>query len=510
MATTASLSDVIRELRQNRSVEENTTEQIEQLTAVVSNFVSLLNTQNDRDRLAEEEARRERNRTTESRPLLEPPNSGTDIPQPNAGSATGDFLKAILSGSVLIGLGKKLMAFVFNPIVRSAAIVGFTAKLTSLIFKPIMAIGRMLTGPLGLVVAGLYVALKDIGDNPKFNKTIAGVKELWNNKLIPLFNKFNDMLKDVSDSPKLISAFDFIQKAWKGFSEWVSGTLKPVIQNITLDIINILTTLFSDVIDTINMAISGDWKGAFVKLFFDIGKFLTTSLDVLLTRVLELFKVDFGPDGTLFKSIGNSINGIIQWFKDGFSMLENFFMIEIPLWFSETKDFIYNKFWETIENVKNTITAKFNELDISGRITNAITSIQNKFDEIIDGFKGMVDYIAGIPGRITDYIISIIPSWMKSDTQNILPTVIPNSSFTQPLSQNTINYGAEARDVNEWLNSIQPNSAQRISQESAAIESKKNNLGVIISQDNRSSSNVNTSNTTMMGFSSPINEYAPQ
>ena len=256
-------------------------------------------------------------------------------------------------------------------------------------------------------------------------------------------------------------------------------------------------------------------KGEFVEGLKTMVSSLSTgifnTLDNTISFLLEILGFDLGLEGSLFTAISNGVQNIIQFVKDGFVNIQTFFSETIPMWFSDMKQFVSDKFWEIIEATKQKIIEKFEELDSSGRIQGAMEAIQNKFDEILQGFKDMIDYVAGIPGRIKDYIVSILPDWLKwgDDTPAVDPTAFVPPTRTLPIAPMT---QEDANEIQRYLNGISSNTGEVIRRETDMTVSNKAAMpgGIMIAQDNRANNSSVTSNTAIMSFPSPMNEYVPQ
>jgi len=179
---------------------------------------------------------------------------------------------------------------------------------------PIMSIIGMVVkgGILALVVGGLFLLFKTIKDNPVFLKTVESIKDIWENSIVPTFNDIRKSVMDFIESP----AFDRIVE--------VMNTLRTAFQTLFLRQLETLVNTLSDVFDGLADVITGI-------LEFDLGQIYTglnkvtgsiisgvvSTIDNIITAVLEVFGISFEGDATLFEAITRGAKKIFQSIKDG-------------------------------------------------------------------------------------------------------------------------------------------------------------------------------------------------
>lgn len=486
----ATLNDVIDTLKMSKQSQDETRESIDALVTAVTAHFKMLDDKFEKDRLAAEEDRRERRAREKEFPPL--PREG--LPNPNMPTMGPlDMLQSVFGGSFL---------------------GNFVAGLAKAILSPLKNIMKLLRvgGPVALTLGALWYMLDDIGSNPKFRKVVEGIQDLWNNKLLPLFDDISTMIASLVGAESVSSTMEFIKWGWTKFTNWFVGTFKPLFQSAFLDGVMILTDTISGFIDGIRMLTQGEFVEGLKTMIRSLSTGIFNMVDNTVSFLLELLGVDLGLEGSLFKAVSNGVQNIIQFVKDGFASLQNFFSETVPAWFSDMKQFVSDKFWEIIEATKQKIIEKFDELDIAGRIQGAIEAIRNKFDEIIQGFKDMIDYVAGIPDRVIDYISSIIPDWLKFNTSpRIEPQLYYKPSMDKTLSIAPMNR-ENADEIERYLNGIPSNVGEVIRRETDITVSNRAAIpgGIMIAQDNRANNSTVMSNTAIMSFPSPMNEYGPQ
>ncbi len=357
----ATLNDVIEELKASRTVQDETRESIEVLVGAVRTHFQMLSDQFERDRLQAEEDRRERQgREREYGPRDLPPG----LPGPVTPTGPLDMLQSVFGGTFL---------------------GNFTTGLFKALIFPLKNIMKLLRigGPVALAVGALWYVLDGIGNNPKLKSTLESISNLWNNELVPLVDDFASMIARILGNEEVGTTLEFIKWGWENFSNWFTGTFKPLFQGAFLDAVTILIDTISGFIDGIRQMTKGEFLAGLQTIISSLTTGVFNALDNAISFLIEVLGFDLGPEGSLVAVIKDTIPKIIQYVKDGFTSIQLFFSETIPQWFQETKDFVTNKFWEIIELTKQKIIEKFEELDISGRIAAAIEAIKGKFDQFI-------------------------------------------------------------------------------------------------------------------------------
>lgn len=490
----ATLTDVISELKLSRDVEADTRESIDALVNVVSKHISMLGDQFERDRLNAEENRREQSR------LRDRFSDPKGLPGPNEAHLNGpfDLIKSVFGGTFL---------------------GNFLSNFVKVLVLPLKNLGKFLRvgGPLALAATALYLIFKDIGDNPRFVAVMEKVQTVWNEKILPLFDRIQGVFSAIAGSEELDGALGIIQAAWQNFTWWLGEKFVPAFQNTFIGIIDGVANLFSGLADSINLLLDGEWRKGLTGIFESIGVFVWNSLDTVLTEIFSALGVDFGEDGTLFTSIKGQIDNLIQWIINGFDSIGNFFVITIPQWFEDAKTFVNEQFWAMVTKTKELVVGAIDALGITDAITATIDAIKITYQTILDGFKGFIDWIANIPTRVKEYVQSILPDWMKDDP------VLKGSDATDLLRKLDREAEESRRKMEEHFGvpptpqgltlppTISPNSSSSsnlLQDGRSSGERTLSSMNLVVSNDNRTS-NVTSSSTNMVGFGAPINEYAP-
>lgn len=491
---TVTLTNVVEELKKNREIDSLTTDAVNNLVSAVNNFLNLKDKENDKTKLNNEEARRENRK-----PILVKNSDDALGAEKGFGLGIFDTIKSVFTGTLLTGLVAGLAKYIWNPL-------KFLARLV------------IRSGPLALLVTSVYVLLRDIGDNPAFSKTIQKIKNTWNNKVIPMFDALGKFFADISGSTDLSGVMGGIQDGFKWLVESLTR-FKVVFQTTFISLVNILGDFVGGIADSISMILNGDWKAGLSNLFFTVTNTLADLLKGLGIFVVDTIGAFLGfEEGGLGVAIESLIKSISTWIKDGIKTLKDFFIIEIPALFFDIRDWSVNKFWEIFDGIKTYITTKLDEWGIPDLFSKTIESIKEKFTIITDGFKALIDYVTGIPGRIKEYILSILPDWLKPDSNGITytPFVTPTfdipSPLTPPGSLTSDQLDKAKSDLKKYLTETTPKSRKLLEQPApfqGVHGGGGGGAGLVIAQDNRTTVNNTSATTSIMSWSSPMADYSP-
>lgn len=357
-----------------------------------------------------------------------------------------DKLEASRGGRLAMGaggLGANAVALTgkaaFSPLKGIASMFGtlvapLAAGLTPLLI-PLKALGGLLLkgGPIALVIGGMYTLFKDIAENPTFTKTMESIKATWNDKILPTFDSIKATINSIGQSEGVSNTFQAIGDFFSNFKiqiqDWVLGNL------------DIITSTISGVLDGVDKLLKGEWMDGLSTIGSSLFGGLKDYIDLTFTNFLEIFGVDFGADGTLFKFIGTKLNNVLtsmqtMWTNfttgvtDTWDGLVNFFVGEsgwvqttlttlktsMVLKWTTFRDGVVEK-WdaavafltETIpsyfETMKTNLMTKWNDL------VNVVTvDLPNKFTEIKDSIFTTVGNIG------SEYIVQPITNavdWVK-------------------------------------------------------------------------------------------------
>ena len=267
-----------------------------------------------------------------------------------------------------------------NPAARGLGMV--LAPIMSgigILLKPLKLLARLLKvgGPIGLLIGGMYVMFKDIGDNPTFNKTIESIKEIWNDKIKPLWTS-------IKESVSALSAGEGVQKAFEKISGWFTS-FKTNVQDWVLGNLEIITEVIAGVLEGVDLLLKGDWKAGISKIGSTLFGGIKDFFDNAITNILEMFGLDFGEGGSFLKSAGEIIDSLLlnmtakwnefkQGIKDTWAGMVNFF----------TGDSGY--VMTTINNIKQWITDKWNGFKDTIKATweGMVEDVKMAFVEAVD------------------------------------------------------------------------------------------------------------------------------
>jgi phage-related protein len=227
----------------------------------------------------------------------------------------GSLLSAIFGGTFLADIATKFITPIFSQIKNITSILFNIRKL----FKTLLVGG-------GLVL--LYEIFKDIGENPEFQTAIETIKKVWNESIVPLFNRIKDAVMSFIST-------DEVQGAIVNLSEWFER-LRINIQDFVGNTLEEISKSIGSVFDGINQMLDRDFIGGIKTILTGVVTSIINIFDSALTNFLEIFGVDFGEDGSFLgfvnrkwdetmDSISEFWNNMIENIKSGFSAFVDFF-----------------------------------------------------------------------------------------------------------------------------------------------------------------------------------------
>ena len=173
-------------------------------------------------------------------------------------------------------------------------------------------------GAIALALGGLFALFRAIKDNPVFTESIQAIKEIWEDDILPTFNRIKEVITDFIESP----TFKAIQRIFSDIIEQLQNFLSRTLVNIA--------ELFSGVFGGIGEIIEGFLTFDLKKINMGLGRiiesilgFAVNAIDNTITAILGMFGITFEGDATLFEAVGKffsrlgeSINNIIASIRE--------------------------------------------------------------------------------------------------------------------------------------------------------------------------------------------------
>lgn len=366
----SSLSEVVDQLKHNREASEDTTIAIEELNQSIQGYIEGIG----RESFGEAEQAYE---------------SGRGLPATKTDS----------SGTSKTGKKGGLLGRMFGPLFSLFSLTGPFAGILAPITRlaALFATGLRAVPLLGAIFL-IYDIFKDIGENENFKATMDSIKTTWNEKILPIFDKIKQTLTDIGDNKNFGETFDKIKQFFVDF--------KTNVQDIALGTLDIFTTTIGDILTGVDELLNGEFLTGFKTIATSLFEGVVNLADLLFTNILEMFGVDFGPDGTLFGFIGRKIHELTLGMK---------------VKWVEFKNYVSGAWSDFTEGLKN-LWLFFTDPNTEGSIP--ATFIKIKDDTIAKGVEIYTSIMGKVNGLL-DAIVSIIPS--KEDIGNYFKNILPES-----------------------------------------------------------------------------------
>jgi len=190
-----------------------------------------------------------------------------------------------------------------------ASIFGSIGTASGSLIAPLKSVLRIVGKGGGLLTVAylLYSTFHDIGENPEFTKAIENIRSTWNNKVMPTLRRLGDFFANLfgADSD---STMAYLLK--------IPGNFKDSMQKFVSDTINNISATFGEVSDGVNLLLDGEIGAGLATIVKGLFTGIVALADDSLTAVLTTFGVDFGPDGSLFKTLGQEVTDLLTSISD--------------------------------------------------------------------------------------------------------------------------------------------------------------------------------------------------
>lgn len=486
MAGKLSLDDVVGELIALRGTSEDTNKSLDNLADSTMKMFKMFDRKFDRDSLNDQEKRRE------NEPIRIPnknKDGGEIIPEADK----NNFLRTVLRGTFLGTLAARVSA-VLAPLVA-----GIAANIVS----PLKLLGRAVLrgGPVGAAIGLLYSVFKDIGDNPAFSTALEGIDNIWNNEVIPTWNRLREVFTNFLSTKNVQATVSSISHMWTSSMAWFSDTFKPAMQTLLVDNINVFGGMLSGVIEAVNQILDGDIIGGIGTIFNTLVTTVVTNVDNFATAIARMFGVKFAEGSSVFSHIGDMGNRIADTLSNmtqsiGATISDK--LGGIGNWFSTQ--------FATVLDAFDIISLKFN---------NGMDNVQIGFERVSNYIQNIPDRLLRMIGRILDFEIPrlSIPydNYLLGQGEIVLfPGGRPFASAGEAGMEASNRIAGRNNEMNASIAKLEATIASRLEElNNIRAENQRGGNNVTIVAPSTSNS-TQQNNTSVMSFPSPFNEYTPQ
>ena len=445
MATQATLSDVIERLRAEGQLTRNTG--AHSIKSVKVEMGILFNTQTDvlREMLTIMQAQEARallgrvsqDETDQTNPIPPRPIVSEDSTDQNAGKSKGGILSMLFGPAITVikDFGSSILSFL----------------------KPLKGLLRLVRvgGPIAIAVGLLWEVFKDIGENETFINAIKTVKQVWNEKVLPTFERLQTLFSNFINSEGTTRVIEGALAIW--------DTVRTAIQNFFSNTIATLATAVGGILDGLNMMLDGDILAGLGKIVGSLLSGIMGMVDNILTGIFELFGVDFGEDGTWFGFLGRKFSELWDWITGVFGGIGTF-ISESWNTFTGGVTSIGSWIWNQISGAWNWITGIFGGADTFVKdswntLTGGVTSIGSW---ILSKIEGVWSWLSGLFPDVTTFLadswntltggIASIGSWIFGKIEGVwgwLGDLFPDVKTFLADSWNTLTGGVTS--IGSWI-----------------------------------------------------------
>jgi hypothetical protein len=173
------------------------------------------------------------------------------------------------------------------------------------IIAPLKSLLKILRvgGPVAIAVGLLWAVFKDIGENESFINALENVKRVWNESILPTFERISSIFNNIIKSDTVSSIMNNLERDIQSLQKFV------------VNIINNITDTIEGLFEGLNMILDGNFIEGIGKIVDSVISGLLGAIGSLATTVSELFGVDFGEDGTLGGLIERTMSEFLAIFR---------------------------------------------------------------------------------------------------------------------------------------------------------------------------------------------------
>jgi len=262
-----------------------------------------------------------------------------------------------------------VMGSVFGPALSGLS--ALSMRLLAPILTPLQAILRFLRvgGPVAIVVGTLFEVFRDIGENETFQNALVSIRETWNERIIPAFNRIKEIVQDLFQSEEFSNTLMNLRDEW--------NRIRDVIQDFVINTVSVVVDSIAGVVEGIAMMMEGDFLGGFTRISGSILEGIAGLADNVITSVLRLFGADFGENGSfrtwLDEKIGslgtdltevwdNFITALSTKWNNTITFLTETLPEALSLGWEATKDLIMATFSYAATRIRNGLLESFEQL----------------------------------------------------------------------------------------------------------------------------------------------------
>jgi hypothetical protein len=220
------------------------------------------------------------------------------------------------------------------------------------IIAPLKSLLKILRvgGPVAIAVGLLWAVFKDIGENESFINALENVKRVWNESILPTFERISSIFNNIIKSDTVSSIMNNLERDIQSLQKFV------------VNIINNITDTIEGLFEGLNMILDGNFIEGIGKIVDSVISGLLGAIGSLATTISELFGIDIVMDE------------FWQSFEEKWDNLVSFFHETIPEAFSDVLVWAKGKFGGILESIQNKWTSLVGEDGIVGIIWNPIKS----------------------------------------------------------------------------------------------------------------------------------------
>jgi hypothetical protein len=320
--------------------------------------------------------------------------SSVDVTRPinNNGTRGGD-VSGDVSGS---GSESRGSPFSLSGIFSSSFLGTGLGSALSAIMSPLKNLFKLVArnGPLAIVVGLLYSVFRDIGENENFRNTIESIKNVWNDSILPIFERLKDTVNNLLGTGSFTESLSLFREKWdhfrKTFQDFVLFTVEDIFQAI------------GGIFDGIGMLLNGEWKEGISKIVNSVLIGIQNIADNAITGILRLFGVDFGEDGSFLGWLDNKWSGLLD---NIYNIWENFTTSIGEQW-ERAKTFLKETFDDFTKPIRDAISSAFSvitDLFSFGEEDVTALGLLGKLTDIVYAPVNMViNYVRGMFGFSSD------------------------------------------------------------------------------------------------------------
>jgi hypothetical protein len=129
--------------------------------------------------------------------------------------------------------GEGLLSKIFSPAIEEGKSIG--SIILAPILNPLRGLLRLIRvgGPIAIVVGLLFSVFKDIAENETFINALEGVKRVWNESIVPTFERLKESFGNFMASESGAVIIENALKIWEN----VRASLQKFVVNIINNII---------------------------------------------------------------------------------------------------------------------------------------------------------------------------------------------------------------------------------------------------------------------------------